>query len=430
MLVLPDQRVREQRLADVDAPRDSAARDREPLVGGDVLDEPEQLGRERRLGERRPGRRGPTRAGTSTTSSSARPASVPSLRTSTTCTASPRAGERGDDAGRRLAVERAAALLEQRRLLVQRRVAVELQQLPLDLRHRGRARHALALLGQHLVVRVEVAQVVRGDRRRARRAAAAAAEPLGQRVAVVGEQPPQHVGAVEPHRADPREVVEADLVDHDPLRRRRRAAARPARWNVIATLQSPTARWPASSSARVTMPTGLVKSTIQAPGAARCATCSAISSTTGTVRSAFASPPAPVVSCPMQPHGSGSVSSRSRASWPPTRIWISTKSAPSSARSSSPVTSSRPPKPARSSIRRASAADDLAALVGDVVQRELRRRRARRARNELGRVGRPAADDRELHSFTPVSVTPSTNAFWARKNSSTTGASNMTSPPS
>ncbi len=127
------------------------------------------------------------------------------------------------------------------------------------------------------------------------------------------------------------------------------------RWNVIATLHSPMARWPASSSARVTMPTGFVKSTIHAPGAARCLTCSAISSTTGTVRSAFARPPAPVVSCPMQPHGSGSVSSRSRASWPPTRIWISTKSAPSSARSSSPVISSRPLKPVRSSMRRASA---------------------------------------------------------------------------
>ena len=114
------------------------------------------------------------------------------------------------------------------------------------------------------------------------------------------------------------------------------------RWNVIDTLQRPTARWPWSSSARVTIPTGFVKSTIHAPGAARRRTSSAISSTTGTVRSALASPPAPVVSCPMQPHGSGIVSSRSRASCPPTRIWISTKSAPSSARSSSPVVSSRP----------------------------------------------------------------------------------------
>ena len=34
----------------------------------------------------------------------------------------------------------------------------------------------------------------------------------------------------------------------------------------MATLHSPIARWPSSSSARVTMPTGLVKSTIHAPG--------------------------------------------------------------------------------------------------------------------------------------------------------------------
>ena len=40
---------------------------------------------------------------------------------------------------------------------------------------------------------------------------------------------------------------------------------------------------------------------------------SAISSTTGTVRSALAKPPAPVVSWPMQPHASGTVSSESRA---------------------------------------------------------------------------------------------------------------------
>ena len=92
----------------------------------------------------------------------------------------------------------------------------------------------------------------------------------------------------------------------------------------------------------MTIPTGFVKSTIQAPAAARSRTRSAMSSTTGTVRSALASPPAPVVSWPMHPHATGIVSSRSRASWPPTRIWIRTKSAPSSARSRSPVSDSAP----------------------------------------------------------------------------------------
>ena len=85
-------------------------------------------------------------------------------------------------------------------------------------------------------------------------------------------------------------MVEPDLVDDDALRLDAEHGARTARWKPIATLQSPTARWPASSSARVTMPTGFVKSTIQAPSAARSRTRSAISSTTGTVRIAFAKP--------------------------------------------------------------------------------------------------------------------------------------------
>ena len=73
----------------------------------------------------------------------------------------------------------------------------------------------------------------------------------------------QDVAAVDVHRANPREVVQADLVDEHPFRldseQRRNLPLEP-----IATLQSPTARWPASSSPRTTMPTGFVKSTIQA----------------------------------------------------------------------------------------------------------------------------------------------------------------------
>ena len=69
----------------------------------------------------------------------------------------------------------------------------------------------------------------------------------------------------------------------------------------MATLQRPSARWPASISACVTRPVGFVKSTNHAPGAPRFAVSSASSRTTGTVRKAFANPPGPVVSCPMQP---------------------------------------------------------------------------------------------------------------------------------
>ncbi len=139
-----------------------------------------------------------------------------------------------------------------------------------------------------------------------------------------------------------------------PSRRRRAAtpsAAAKRRWKPIATLHSPTARWPASSSARVTMPTGLVKSTIQASGASS-ATRAAMSRTTGTVRSALASPPAPVVSCPTQPQAGGSVSSTCRAAWPPTRSCSSTAPAPSTPSSSTVVVRITPGWPYRAKIRR------------------------------------------------------------------------------
>ena len=123
------------------------------------------------------------------------------------------------------------------------------------------------------------------------------------------------------------------------------------RWKPIATLHSPTARWPASSRARVTMPTGFVKSMIQAPGAARRRARSAMSSTTGTVRSAFANPPAPVVSCPTQPYSSGQVSSRCLAACPPIRSWSSTAPAPSRPSSRSVVQRSCAGCPAARMIR-------------------------------------------------------------------------------
>ena len=128
------------------------------------------------------------------------------------------------------------------------------------------------------------------------------------------------------------------------------------RWNPIATLQRPRARCPSSRSACVTIPTGLVKLTSQAPGFARRAASSAISSTTGTVRRALANPPGPVVSWPTQPNRGGIVSSRKRAAWPPTRSWTTTKSAPSSAAERSRVAVTRPDHPCLARIRPASPA--------------------------------------------------------------------------
>src|SRR5262249_32284103 len=47
-----------------------------------------------------------------------------------------------------------------------------------------------------------------------------------------------------------------------------------------------------------------------------------------------------------------------------------------------------------------------------------RRKRHRKRRLSVD----PPPDDRDFHPFTPVSVTPSTNAFCARKNRTITGA--------
>ena len=82
------------------------------------------------------------------------------------------------------------------------------------------------------------------------------------------------------------------------------------RWNPIATLQSPSARWPSSSSACVTSPVGFVKSTNHAPGAPdlRRELGELEHDRHGAQR--LREPPGPVVSCPMQPNSSGIVSSR------------------------------------------------------------------------------------------------------------------------
>ena len=172
----------------------------------------------------------------------------------------------------------------------------------------------------------------------------------------------------------------------------------------------------------MTIPTGFVKSTIQAPGAASSRTRSAISSTTGTVRIALAKPPAPVVSWPMQPQASGAVSSCSRAVCPPTRIWNEHEVRSLDGRVQVVGDRERAGVAGVREHARRHAADDLAPLGVDVVQHEVVDVEAREPRDELGRVRRPAADDGDLHPFTPVRVTPSTKARWARKNRMITGA--------
>ena len=186
-----------------------------------------------------------------------------------------------------------------------------------------------------------------------------------------GEQLRQPVDAVDEHLPDPRQVVEPGVVQPHPVRGTpNRSASR--RWKPIATLHRPIARWPSSSSARVTMPTGLVKSTIQASGSrrawrpvrrcrARPARCAA----------PWRTRPGPVVSWPSRPNLPGSVSSTSRACWPPTRSWISTAARPSTASSSDVVVRQPAGEPVPREDPPGQPADDVQPLGRDVVQHQL-----------------------------------------------------------
>ena len=65
---------------------------------------------------------------------------------------------------------------------------------------------------------VEVVEVVRGDRAEALEHVAREVGAFRELVAVLREELRQDVAAVDVHRANPREVVQADLVDEHPLR--------------------------------------------------------------------------------------------------------------------------------------------------------------------------------------------------------------------
>jgi hypothetical protein len=78
---------------------------------------------------------------------------------------------------------------------------------------------------------------------------------------------------------------------------------------------------------------------------------------------------------------------------------------------------------------RGETAHDFAPLRVDVLQHELTHGKpfalAGKPADELGSVRGAAADDCDLHPFTPVSVTPSTKARCAKKKRRTTGAMTM-----
>ena len=113
---------------------------------------------------------------------------APPLRTSTTWTSSIPSASEATEGGRGLAVEGAAALLEQRSF-GQRRIAILLEQLPLDLGHRRGARGVPALLREHLVVAIEVVKIGRGSDAELLDQGSRQLDPLGDVVAVLAEHP-------------------------------------------------------------------------------------------------------------------------------------------------------------------------------------------------------------------------------------------------
>ena len=90
-------------------------------------------------------------------------------------------------------------------------------------------------------------------------------ELRGDLGAVLVDELGEPIGPVNTGRGDPAQVVQPDVVELEPIGSTPRSSAS-ERWRVIATLQSPIARYPRSTSAWVTMPTGFVKVDNPGPG--------------------------------------------------------------------------------------------------------------------------------------------------------------------
>ncbi|GAA3234171.1 hypothetical protein GCM10020256_50940 [Streptomyces thermocoprophilus] len=128
------------------------------------------------------------------------------------------AQQRGGQVDGGLRVVGAAAPGEQRRFLVERGIAVHAQQFGFHRRHLGGPGRLGALLADHVVVRVVVAQVVGGDHAEPVEEGARQAQVGGDALAVLGEQFRQDVlalGAAEADAGLPGEVVETDVVEVD-----------------------------------------------------------------------------------------------------------------------------------------------------------------------------------------------------------------------
>ena len=244
---------------------------------------------------------------------------------------------------------------------------------------------------------------------------------LGQLVAVLGEQVGEDVAAVEPHRPDPRQVVEADLVDEDPLRL---DAEHPGDRALEADGDVAEAdRAVAGVEQRARDDADRVRE-VDDPRARR-----------GTLRGALGdlehdrhrAHRLREAAGPGRLLADAAAAQRHRLVVQPRLLPADADLEQDERRSvERAVEVLGEHEPALVVLAREHAprepADDVEPLAVDVVQRELVHRQPRQVRDELGRVRRARADDVELHPLTPVSVTPSTKARCARKKSTITGA--------
>ena len=422
---LADQRVRQQRLARGDrVARDRRLR-RQPLVRRHVLDEPQELRRQRRLRQWLDSVRADPRRHLDDVvigQSSERPvvADVDLVHLAAA------GDERRHEPGGGLAVERAAALLEQRRLLGEAGVAIHVEQLALDLGHARRPRlSSVELLAEHLVVPVEVVQVVGRDGAQLVEHAPRAARMLGVGIAVLRHQLGEDVAAVPQDPADPRQVVEPDLVDDDPLRLdAEQARGRPLKADRDVAETDGTM---AGVEKRARDDSDRVRE-VDDPRVRRGELPYALGDLEHhrhrshrlreAARTGRLLPDAPA----RERHGLVGEPRRlaAHADLHEDEVGAVDRA----------VEVSGDRQVAREPLLREHArshrADDVAPLLVDVVEDELADvdalALAREPRDELRRVRRTGADDRELHPLTPVSVTPSTNALWARKKRMMTGA--------
>ena len=390
------------------------------LVGGHVLDEPEQLGRERRFGQRLdPGARHPGRDLDDVVCR--QPGECRSIAQVDLVDAVLDAGQRCDETRRRLAVERATALLELCRLLAERRIAVELQQLALELGDDGRARHAVELLGEHAVVLVEVVEVVGGNDAELLEEPPREADLCGELVGVLGKEIREDVVTVEPHGADPGEVVQPDLVDRQPggIHAEQPGVQALLRDRDVAEPDCPVPlveERPGDDADRV--------GEVDDPGAVG----GELARAAGDLqhdrhrphRLGEAARAGRLLADAAAGEGGGLVEESRRLAADPDLDEDEVRSVERPVE----LLGQRQRAPVALALEhpRGQRADHVEALGVDVVQGEVGVPEPRERRHELGRVGGPGADHRELHPFTPVSVTPSTNTFCARKKMTITGA--------